>query len=1085
MSGAGDDDSGEQVDVLVLGPVAVRVSDEVHEPSGLPAAVLGALALAGPEGLPDSDVVAATWSERAHDVSRSMFGVAVHRTRRWLAETAGDRLRIDRRATGYVLVGGRVDAHRFLHACAEAADVPDERRAGLLADALRLWRGTPLTGIEPRGPVSVLVQRLVRAQRDAVIDYGRVSIRLGRPAAAAEALLPVAEREPLDEVVHAVLIEALAAEGRRTEALHRYDLVRRRLADELGVDPGPLLGETFLRVVRAESDPPATATSIVPAQLPPDVTGFTGRSTELSDMDRAVADRVANGSAIVVITGIGGVGKTALAVHWAHRAAPGFPDGQLYADLRGYGDRRPVPPLVALGRFLRALGVPGREIPDDTDEAAALYRSVLAHRRAIVVLDNAAGTDQVRPLLPGAGGSVALITGRRRFDGLVVREAARRIALDGLAPAESLRLLASAGDGRIGADRAAAAELAALCGHLPLALRIAAADLAAQPHRTVATHVTALRGDRLTGLAIDDDPDLSVRATFALSYQRLTNADRRLFRLLSVVPGADVDTAAVAVLTGTADVADGLARLVDAQLLRRQDGRFSFHDLIGEYARERARDDEDPTVTAAARTRLFGWYAATALVANNILHKAAIRMPVPADAPAGMPLADADAARRWLEAEFANLCAVVQDAAEHGPYEIAWWLADTLDGYCYFNGLATERRTNNELAMQAAAKADDRLGTAAATLNLAHSTSMSHGATADQTVDLYTAAATAAHDSGWVDGELHALDGLASVFTFGGRPAEAVELFDRVIERSRESGLVVNEILAIGNLGVTYEVLGRLDAALACQREHVERFRELGKPANVMYALANLSSVQHNLGRLTDARHSAREARELAERHQLPPPGSATDTLIRTYLDLGLLDEATTEAEALLIRATQAGNDYQRDNAHCALGDAALRRRRWRDALRHYRLVAESANAGWFVTSSVAGVGMALASSGLGRHDEALGHARQALATADRVACRLEEAGALTALAVAHHGRGDHDEAATHAERAVDILSASGARLRAARALDVLAVVRAAQGRTAAATAHRRAVRLTLDETGASESGSPSAMFGWDVRLDG
>lgn len=562
------------------------------------------------------------------------------------------------------------------------------------------------------------------------------------------------------------------------------------------------------------------------------------------------------------------------------------------------------------------------------------------------------------------------------------------------------------------------------------------------------------------------------------------NPDRRLHRLLGLVPGADIGIDAVAVLMGlpVSGVTDGLARLVDAHLCDRHGDRFSSHDLIREYARERAAEEDGPAVSAAARSRLFGWYAATSHAASTLLYPSSLRSPVPAGARTAMTFADDEAARRWFDDEFAGLCAVIRDAAEHGPAEISWWLMDALDPYCYFGGLVTERRTYSEIAAAAAAAAGDRLGSAACAVKLAHVYAMGgHGASPDESARLYTEAAQAARESGWVAGELHALDGKASILAFGGDPAEAVRLFTQVIDRCREvGGQDANEILAIGNLGIAYEILGRLDEALACQRRNVERFRAIGKPANVMHALANMSSVYHNLGRLADARRSAEEARELAERSsELRLAPAAIDTLTKTYLDLGLIERATAETEALLAFATDTGNSYLQVNAHCTLGDVALRQQNWPNALDHYRWAANSAGAGWFVTGSVAGVGVAFALCGLGKHDEAAEEARTALATASRVACRLEEAAALTALATAHHAGGDHDAAATHAEHAVDILHRSGARLREARAREVLAAASAARGDHTAATAHRDAARDAFTATGAADSGSLSAMFGW------
>ncbi|GAB3878392.1 hypothetical protein GCM10029964_028980 [Kibdelosporangium lantanae] len=416
----------------------------------------------------------------------------------------------------------------------------------------------------------------------------------------------------------------------------------------------------------------------------------------MAELDRLLAQ--APGSVVIsAVAGIGGVGKTTLAVHWAHRIAARFPDGQLHVDLRGYSYAEPMTPTEALGRFIRALGV--EKAPVDVAEATALYRSLLAGKRVLVLLDNAMDVAQVRPLLPGGPGCLVVVTSRDRLDGLVAREGAHRLALDVLTPAESVALLTEV----LGADRVGgepAAELALLCGHLPLALRIVAANLAADPSLSVADQVAALRGNRLEELTVVGDPESSVRAVFDLSYRRLSAADQRLFGLLGIAPGRDITAPAAAVLSGQSelDTRRALGRLVAAHLVQRSGDRYSFHDLVGDYARERA----DGTPLA-----LCEWYLAKAAGAFHRLRP--VHTTLPGSVPP-MEFPDDDAATRWFTAELPNITAVIEYLATAGPYHLTWELLDVTRvlyrdiGRTYLWNLA------NSAALSAAEKADSDLG---------------------------------------------------------------------------------------------------------------------------------------------------------------------------------------------------------------------------------------------------------------------------------------------------------------------------------------------------------------------------------------
>jgi DNA-binding SARP family transcriptional activator len=583
-------------EVLVLGAVGVRCEGRLHQPSsGLARAVLALLAEAGDAGVSEGRLVDTVWGESA---CGSVHTVAVHRLRRWLQAVVGDAVRVERTAAGYRLgpagLGTDVAAFRLLAAGAGALD--PAARADRLDAALALWRGPAFADVAPERTDPAVLAGLAREHRDATLAHGAALLETGDAAGAVGLLQAAAARQPLDEALHAAWIEALRAAGRRAEAITAFHAIRARLREEFGVDPGRELNTAMARVLRAE---PAPA---VPAQLPPASDGFLGRHRE-----QAALDELLGAHRAVVVVGMGGVGKTDLVLHWAAAAAARFPDGQLHADLRGYAAGEPVAPVAVLHRFLRALGLPDEQLPADVDEAASRYRSLLRGRRVLVVLDDAASADQVRPLLPGTPGCRVVVTGRGGLDGLVAVNGAARLGVEPLDEATAVALLRwSLGAQRSAAETRALRALAAACGYLPLALRVAALRLTVSATCSIAAYTARLRRGGLAELAVDGDPRSDLSAVFGESYRRLPAPTRRLFRLLGDVPGPDITAERTATLAGMAPAAARreMDRLVAVHLLSSPTaGHYTLHGLVREHARSLAWPATATANRATAPTR--------------------------------------------------------------------------------------------------------------------------------------------------------------------------------------------------------------------------------------------------------------------------------------------------------------------------------------------------------------------------------------------------------------------------------------------------------------------------------------------------
>ncbi|MFH8403434.1 BTAD domain-containing putative transcriptional regulator [Streptomyces sp. NPDC018019] len=619
----------ERLRFTVLGPVrAWRGATPLAAGSPQQRALLAALLLRGGRTATASELVDALWGDEPPHAALAALRTYASRIRKALGADA-DTLVSE--SGGYAIrpVDNQPLDLDMDHAEQYAAEAEKARASGdrcrardLLDSALALWDGEPLANLA--GPYAENQRtRLVEWRLSLMETRLELDLELGCHAEAVSELTALTAAYPLRERLRELLMLALYRSGRQAEALAVYADTRRLLADELGVDPCASLSDLQQRILRADTEldaptmppeagDPAAPVFVRPQQLPATVADFTGRAAFVTELSEQLATAEGRVMAVSALTGIGGVGKTTLAVHVAHAAHEHFPDGQLYVDLQGAG-HSPSDPEAVLGAFLRALGTPDASIPNGVEERAALYRSALAGRRVLALLDNARDAAQVRPLLPGTDGCAALITSRVRMIDLA---GAHLVDLDVMSPEEAFTLFTLiVGEERVNAEREASMDVVGACGFLPLAIRIAASRLAARRTWTVSVLARKLADERRR---LDElrAGDLAVNSTFELGYKQLEPRQARAFRLLGLADGPDISLAAAAALfdmdTDSAEVL--LESLVDTSLLESAaPGRYRFHDLVRLYARSCAeRDEQPPEEREAALSRLLDFYLATA-----------------------------------------------------------------------------------------------------------------------------------------------------------------------------------------------------------------------------------------------------------------------------------------------------------------------------------------------------------------------------------------------------------------------------------------------------------------------------------------
>ncbi|MEU7820178.1 BTAD domain-containing putative transcriptional regulator [Catellatospora sp. NPDC049133] len=887
--------------VRILGPIEAAGLDGPAALSGARQRVLLAvLAVHAGTVVHQSRLIDALWGWDPPRTAVKTLHSHIARVRQAL-DACGLPAALHTRHAGYVLdiPATEVDAHLFESRVAAArrhlvADAP-ESAARELREGLALWRGDALADGEPTGWAAAEAARLNEVRLCAEEDLWEAELRLGRHRGALGELERLLVTHPYRERLVGLSMLALYRCRRPAEALDAYRRLRARLADELGTDPGPDLQRLHTAILRedtaldlvaesglpassppTEAAPPSSVPSghaaiapalpspePVPAELPAPPGHFTGRDDELSALDRLL-EQEGPQPRIAFVAGPGGMGKTALAVRWAHTVVHRFPDGQLYVDLGGHDPAGALPPAQALAQVLASLGVPAGRIPADTAARSALFRTLLSGRRMLVVLDNAAGPDQVLPLVPPTAASLLLVTSRSRPTALAVHHAVHAVALDALDRHAAVALLAQVlGRARVDREPAAAAELAELCGGMPLALRIAAAKLAARPGRELAELAAELVcDDRLDELSVPGD-SRTVRTVFGSAYRALPAPAARLFRLLGLHPGTTYTghlAAAAADLTLPA-ARRVLAELVSAHLVAEvAPDRYRYHDLLRLYARECAVADETAAARDEAVARIVDWHLAVADAANRLVDPGRDRVrAAPAYPPAQLPFIDDPvAALAFLDGERVGMQAVVRHAAEHGPQTAAWQLTYLLTGFFDSRGHWAERVELCRWGVAAANRCGDPGAEGLMRSGLGVALIMTRRF--DEALDVLQSALALTRRTGDARGEGHVHNNIAVAHAGLRRHDAAVEAYQQALALHTASGNALGMALGLNNIGDAYVRMGRAELSLEYLARALPAARELGNARLEAAALSGLGQAHAALGDFGTALAHLRQA---------------------------------------------------------------------------------------------------------------------------------------------------------------------------------------------------------------------------------
>jgi len=901
------------IEFCLLGPLLVRRAGvEMAVLPGKQRVLLAALLLRANSTVSMDELAEAMWGSGLPASARATVRNYVKELRKALADTG--ECRISTVPGGYLMRAdsAELDLSRFelLRASARTASSAGawDRSAAQLRAALSLWRGEALADVPSELLALREVPRLAELRLQTAEACVAAELQLGRHADVIADLGQLAALHPLRERLRALLMLALYREGRQADALAVYQQVRELLVEELGIDPGPELRQLHQQILSADpaigqpvpapsrsasEDPPQGPrqqdATVIPHQLPAAIRDFTGRAAELAALTGTPGrDRVAARTVVIsAIAGTAGVGKTALALRWAHEVSDQFPDGQLYVNLRGYDPGQPLTAAQALAGFLRALGVAGHDIPAETDERAAMYRSMMAGRRVLVVLDNARSAEQVRPLLSG---SAVLVTSRDSLAGLVAIDGAQRLDLDLLPLEDAVRLLRTLIGRRADADAPTVETLARQSARLPLALRVAAELIAARPATPLPVLAVELADQRrrLDLLDVEGDARASVRAVFSWSLQHLDSAAARAFRLLGMHPGPGFQAYAVAALAG---ITIERTRTVLATLARAHlvvpggPDRYGMHDLLHAYAAEQALENIAEPERRASLNRLFDHYLQTAARAMDTLclaERSFVADGPPSESPIP-PVADPALARAWLDEHRAILIEVASYTADHGWPGHATRLANSLFRYLEGSGYYPEIVAICGHALRAARRADD------------------------------------------LAAEAEALNNICLVDLRQGNYQQAARRLEQALDLHRQTGDLTGQAKALGNLGIICFQRGGYQQAIDYQQPALALYRQVGNRAGECRTLSNLGLIRLRQEEYEEAVRYLLQALALA-RHICLPSAEAQvlSNLAVAYLRQGRAQQAMSNVQRSLTLFRGVGDPAGEANALNCLGEVFL-----------------------------------------------------------------------------------------------------------------------------------------------------------------
>ncbi|XVU23835.1 tetratricopeptide repeat protein [Actinoplanes sp. CA-054009] len=858
------------------------------------------------------------WDRRGKEDHRPTLYSLASRLRSALAQVGLDKalMRVPGGAYRLDIDPELVDLHRFRRSLAEARRADEQGRpesaVEILVPALLLWRGDPLP--EVRGARG---EQLRRSLDDLLLEAHKLlaesRLSCGHPEPVLEQLEGVIRRYDLDEALARCWIRALQVVGRRDEAKRFVIAFRRRFRKEMRVEAEIEVGAA------ADRMPSGPVAERVPRYLPPDIADFTGRQALLDELDRLSAGNA------VVITGMPGVGKTTLAVHWAHRLRESYPDGQLYLDAGAYGLNSPVDPRDALDRFLRALGVPLDQLPVTLEQRQDRFEDLIGDRRILILVDNVVDSAQVRPLIPRSMGCLTVITSRTRLSGLTIRDGVRTVTATPLAEAESTSLLARIVGGRGTMEIDGLRQLARLCGGLPLAVRIAGERVAERPR----ANITDLAGElkhRLLDAGGDEDQAASLAAVFDWSYQALPDEAAFVFRRVSLHPGTSFSPEATAAIAGTTPQrAEAILNLLAKAHMVNHDTarRYRFHSLLHRYAVERAAVEDDPGSAVREQQRLLDWYLLSAAGAVAVI---APEWPAMTELPGSpeirpMSFETSAEAMKWCDAERDNFFAVSRWAQDHGYHRHGWQIPGVLHEVLERYGCQEDLLKLNQQALQAARRDHHEVGQIGVLNNLGATYFGLHDY--DHAVASFIEARQLATAVGHFEADTLCSHNLASTYVSLGEAARAIEIYETVLGACRTMGSSAGESAALNWLGTAYLRLGHHQRSAEHFHQALALREQIGAERGAGQSHGGLASLYLATDRLRLALRHCEAALAIHVRaHDQTAECDTLITLADIQRGLGRYAEAIRHGRRAVLLSRQIADSFRQVEAMTVVGHA-------------------------------------------------------------------------------------------------------------------------------------------------------------------